>query len=267
VSPLWRDEVSIALSPRRVALSRRARGLVPRVVAATELAVPGPASAETGPALAALGEALSDRAWHGADARVLVDPPWTCLAVLPWPPARLDAAGRLAHARFVLGDAFGDGVEEWSVALAETPPGRTLVACAMPATLRGDLEERLAPARLRLVSLQPALVAAFNGWRRRLTADDGWFVALDEATLSAARVRRGEWERVYSARVSADWSLELERLQAFARVVQPGGVPRLWVDGPDWMRRSWVPSEGIEWLRDAEGTPGTALVPAKGVPA
>jgi hypothetical protein len=234
---------------------RRARGLQPRVVAATELAIPAGPVGDLGPVLARLADVLDEPTWHGAVARAVVADAWARYGIVPWPGARLDAAGRLAHARCVLGDTYGEGVADWTVALADTPPGRACVACAMPATLRSALEDTLAPARLALVSLQPQLIVAFNAWRHRLRGDDTWFVCVDDEVLSAVHLSDGAWDRVHMARLSADWRVELERLQAFGRLTRGGGTGRMYVDAPAWMRRGAPASAGIEWLGEGDGGP------------
>jgi len=254
VSPLWRDEIAIYLAPRKLALVRRARGVRPRVVAATELAVPSGAPGDVGPVCARLAEVLSERTWHGAAARVVVaDHPWVRYGVVPWPGARLDAAGRLTHARCVLGDAYGEAVADWTVTLADTPPGQAYVACAMPAALRGGLEDALAPAKLALASLQPRLIVAFSAWRHRLPADDTWFVTVDDGSLSAVHLTGGAWDRVHMARLSQDWGVELERLKAFGTLTRAAARPgRMFVDAPAWMRRGAAASAGVEWLEEGE---------------
>ena len=254
MSPRWRDEVAIFVGPRQLALVRRARGLRRRVVATAELAIPAGAAGDLDAVCGRLAATLADPAWQGGAARVVVaDHPWARYAVVPWPATRLDAAGRLAQARFALGDAHGEAVADWAVTLADTPPGQATVACAMPAALRGALEDTLAPARLVLVSLQPQLVAAFEAWRRLLPADDAWFASVDEGALSALHLSRGAWDQVHLARLGPDWSVELERLQALGRLSRPAGAPgRLFVDAPGWMRRAATGSAGVEWL-EGEG--------------
>jgi hypothetical protein len=256
VSPLWRDEVAIYLGPRRLALVRRRRGLKPGIVAATELAVSAGTPGEVGPALARLGDVLAEPTWHEAVARVVVADSWARYGIVPWPATRLDAAGRVTHARYVLGDTYGQAVVDWAVTLADTPPGRSYVACAMPSALRGALEAALAPARLTLVSLQPQLIVTFDAWRHRLPADDAWFVSMDDGSLAAVHLSHGAWDRVHMARLSMDWSVELERLQAFARLTRAAGAPgRMFVDAPSWMRAAATGSAGIEWLGEGGSEP------------
>jgi hypothetical protein len=254
VSPLWRDEVAIYIAPRKLALVRHGRGPRPRLLASTELAVLAGASGDFAPVFARLADVLSEETWHRAIARVVVADHWARYGVVPWPTARLDAAGRLTHARYVLGDAYGEAVANWAVTLADTPPGRSYVACAIPSTLRGALDDALAPARLELASLQPQLVVAFNVWRDRLPAEDTWFVRLDDGSLSAVHLTNGAWDRVHMARVSSEFAVELERLQAFSTVTRTAEAPRrMFVDAPAWMRRSVAANAAIEWLEEDAG--------------
>ena len=154
----------------------------------------------------------------------------------------------------MLGDSYGEAVADWAVTLADTPPGRSYVACAMPAALPGALEDTLAPAQLELVSLQPQLVVAFNAWRHRLPADEAWFVSVDFGSLSALHLSRGAWDRVHMARLSPDWGVELERLLAFGKLTRAAGLPgRMFVDAPTWMRRGAPAGPGIEWLEEGDG--------------
>ena len=256
MSPPWRDEIAIYLAPRKLALVRRTRGLRRRVVAATELSVLGGAAGDFGPVLARLSDLLAEPTWRGATARAMVaDHPWARYAVVPWPAARLDPAGRLTLARHVLGDAYGAAVADWAVALSDTPPGRPCVACAIPTTLRSALEDALAPARIALVSLQPRLIVAFEHWRRQLPADDAWFVSIDEGSLSAVHLCDGAWDRVHVARLSPDWGVELERLRAFGRLMGAASARgRIFVSAPAHLRRdAAAPAAGIEWLEEDDG--------------
>lgn len=250
MSPLWRDEVAIFLAPRKIALARRVRGLRPQITAATDAAVPGGHFGDPRATIARLAELLQEPTWQDAAVRIVVADPWARYGVVPWPSTRLDADGRLTHARYVLADAFGDGLTDWAVTLADTPPGQAYVACAMPGQLKAALEDVLPPARLVLASLQPQLVVAFNAWRHRLPPDDAWFVSLDDGSLSAVHLTHGAWDRVHMARLSSDWMVELERLQTFGRLTRAAGATsRMFVDAPIWMRHNASPlAAELEWL-------------------
>lgn len=115
---------------------------------------------------------------------------------------------------------------------------------------------------MRLVSLQPLLVSAYNEWRHRLPAEGGWFVCVEDGALTAARLSADAWDRVYAARIGADWSRELLRLRAFARVASSSSESgRVFVHAPPRFRSlASVEDPGLEWLSTADDTqPGDSI--------
>ncbi len=267
MSLLWRDEVSIYLAPRRIALARRARGLAPRVVASVELPIPDGSIQDCAAALAGLRELCGLPAWQNADARVVVADSWARYTIVPSQGTRLDATGRRAHARYMLADVFGEALADWDIALEEAPPDHDVLACAMFAPLRPALMTILTGARLRLRSLQPQLVVAYNAWRRRIPPNDSWFVTLEEGWLAAVHLTQGAWDRVHSARLSNNAAVDLERLRAFGRLTRDAdGAARMLVEAPSWLREQSMRlrvlprtvDSDFEWLEAATSHSGAA---------
>ncbi len=252
MSPRWRDEIAILLTPRRVALTRMSRGIRPRCIGEASLRVENGSYADWRPALAVLHAQLADAAWQRADARVVISDHWARYAIVPWSDDIVSHEERLAHGRICLASIYGKGTDPWQVSVSEAAPGQARVACAIPETLLGEIRAALEDCRLRLVSAQPQLIAACNAWRDRLPDAHGWFVAIDEGSLAAARLVRESWDRVYSARIGSDWMAELQRLRTFGRLVaQDGENGRVYVDAPMWLQRlAGSHDTGIEWLVD-----------------
>ncbi len=260
MSPLWRDEIGLFLAPRRVALTRMSRGIRPRCVADACSDVADGSPIDWRPALAALRGYLSDSAWQGANARVVISDHWVRYAVVPWSTDIANDEERLAHGRNCLVNIYGNGADQWQVTLSEGAPGESRVACALPEQLLAEIRTTLESFSLPLISAQPQLIAAYNGWRDRLPASGGWFVSIDEGSLAAARLVRGGWDRVYSARIGTDWAIELQRLKTFGRLAaQDADSGRVYVDAPLWLRNlAGDCGTGIEWLVDDSGQSETS---------
>ena len=248
MSPLWRDEISVYLGPRRLALARRSRGIRPKLTGNLEVALAGTAD-EMPAALARLGELLREPAWQNADARVVFADAWVRFGIVPPASAHLDAEAQRAHARYVLADLYGDLVSDWQVAIEDAPPGQASVVSAMRSEFMSTLKTMLTPARLRLISAQPHLVVAFNAWRHLLPADSSWFVVLEDGWLAAVHVVHGKWNKVHMARLSQDSMVELERIQAFRRLTLTGGENRMFIEAPPRLRdRFRHLATDLEWL-------------------
>ena len=253
--PLWRDEVSIHLAPRRLALVRMSRGLKPRRLAAFEVTVEAGDPGSWRPALTALGRHLGEPPWQTANARLVLCDLWVRYAIVPWSDELQGNSERLTHARYALADTYGDLVANWTVRLSDPVPGRAQIACAMPTALFTELSDLIEHRGLRLLSLQPQLIAAFNRWRERLPESGAWLVSIEEGSLAAARLAPGGWDRVHVVRIGHDWPVELKRLQTFARLA--GARPedgRVFIDAPQSLRpKADVDDQGLEWLGSGEG--------------
>ena len=238
MSPLWRDEIGIFVTPGSVHLNRMCRGVRPHCIADVGVNVRPKSVAGWTSALEALGDKLAEPAWHHANARVVVSDLWVRYAIVPWADALSGREERLVHARHLLTQSFGETGEDWELALSDAGPGRSQVVCAMPRALTVALGELLAPARLRLLSLQPQLVVAFNCWRHVLPRSDAWLVSLATGSLAAAHLGVDGWDQVRSIRIGTDWATELRRLRTFGRLA--AGVSsqsRVFVDAPFWLHR------------------------------
>ena len=222
MSPLWRDEIRIRFAPGEVSVARMNRGLRP--VCAGELAHCVESSGlQWQPALAALETLLGDSRWRAPHARIVVSNLWARYAIVPWAPELVTSDERLSHAGICLAATYGSMDDSWRVSLGEAEPGKSRVACALPEGLIAGLTELMSAHDLKVVSLQPLLIAAYNEWRHQLPEEGGWLVCIEDGALAAARLGARDWDRVYSARIGPNWSVELLRLRTFARMASSSG--------------------------------------------
>jgi hypothetical protein len=260
VSPLWRDELGIYLGPQKLTLTRLARGVRARPAGETSWSgAGGPDGAASAP-LDALDVLLARREWRGAVARVVLADHWVRYAICPYAAQLGSTAERTAHARHVLAGIYGEVVGEWTITLADAPPGVARVACAVPSRLLQELGRVLERHATPLVSLQPQLVAAYNHWRPQLPAGGAWFVTVEPGSLAAARLSPGGWDRVHGVRIGADWAVELRRLRTFGRLAaNSGDEGRVYVDAPAQLRNAaGAASAELTWLEEAEPGNSTA---------
>jgi hypothetical protein len=228
-------------------------------VAEKTLALPDGSLNDYSSTLAAVSKELENPVWRHANARVVIADHWVRYAIVPWSLELADDDERLAHGRLILRQVYGDEMGDWTVALAETIAGHARLVCAIPSQLQVGLQSVLELAGLRLLSLEPHLVVAFERWRSRMPGVGGWFVTIDEGSLAAVRLERDSWEEVHCVRIGSDWSADLKRLQTFGRLASGRSEGcKVLVDAPPWLRRvAAVTSDALEWLEadgDAVGT-------------
>jgi hypothetical protein len=251
VSLLWRDEVSLHFGSHGATLTRRKRGLQPQVILEKAVVVTEGTPGDWSQALSAVRKELEGHEWRQANARVVVADHWVRYAVVPWRSELTDDAERLAHGRLILRQIYGDEMGGWTMQLGQTVTGCAQLVCAIPTGLLSDVNAMLQQSALRLVSLRPHLVDAFNRWRSRIPDSGSWFVTVDDGCLAAARLDGDNWVEVHRIRVGCDWAADLNRLRALERLASGGQSPRCRVlaDVPPRLRIAEAAIRyGLEWL-------------------
>lgn len=253
MSPLWRDEVRLHLGPQGASLARYRRGLKPQLVLEKVVVAAEGGAGDWSRSLSAARSELEAGEWRHANASVVVSDAWVRYAVVPWRHELTDDTERLAHGRLILRQAYGDEMAGWTMQLGQTVPGLAQLVCAIPTVLLADIRAALQQSALRMTSLQPRLVAAFNRWRSRMPESGGWFVAVDDGALAAARLDGEQWADVHCIRVDGDWIADLNRLRTVDLLENGAASPRrrVLIDAPAHLRRFEAGvRHGFEWLDD-----------------
>jgi hypothetical protein len=260
VSPLWRDEVGVYVTARRIYLVRIKRGMRPQLEREENHTAAEAASGWEG-ALKHYEAQLDAGGWSDAATRVVLADQWVRYTIVPWSDALSAPAERMAHARELLSGVFGESMSDWTITLSLSPPGVSCLASAVPTALLTALKELTSRYRQKLVAVQPQLIAAFNTWRHALPAESAaWFVTVEEGSLAALRMCAQGIDRVHAVRIGIDWARELKRLQTFGRLASSSAADgRVYVDLPIALRALRPETAAdLEWL-DEPNPPLTTL--------
>ena len=211
MSLLWRNrELRIGLAPERVYVSGASSLDLPAADggwAAAAEALPGILKGRNGAASVVLADQLVRYALLPHNETLKTDEQWAALA---------------RHRFSVL---HGPRADEWQVSLAATAPQGARLACAVDKALLARLKDIFQKAGVKLVSVQPFLVAAFNRIRRRVGNGSCWIVVEEPGRLTLALVQRGAWVAIRARRSDAQWRKVLgeilERESAFLGLSQP----------------------------------------------
>jgi hypothetical protein len=222
VSLLSRDRVVIGLAPDALALvllegSRRRRVYGSRVVRYD--AALGVESWRS--AVEALREVAADLEDVKADVTVVLSNHFVRYALVP-PGDGLDPGDEeLAYARYCFARIHGARSKSWEVRMTGGAGSADRLASAIDAALlegvRGCFPAR---GRLRLASVQPYLMSAFNRWRGSMRLDSAWFLLVEPQRFCLGLLQQGRWAAVRNSRARRDaprqWCELLEREQHLA---------------------------------------------------
>lgn len=168
------------------------------------------------------------------DATVVLSNHFVRYLLLPWNDqiGSREELGNYARACFE--SVFGAAAQAWDIRVAPDRLGAPRLACAVDRDLLAAVRESIGRSRLRLVSIQPYLMAAYNRLGRHFGRGDFLFALIEpgRACLLAATGR--QWQAVRSVAANGGESVaailerELRLLEA-----NSAGLPQLFIHAPD----------------------------------
>ena len=174
-------------------------------------------------AVGALPEILKSH--RGSEASVVLADQFARYALLPHNDAVRKPEQWLALARHRFGALHGSVAAEWEVKVTQTAPLGARMACAIDKELVQNLVSVFVGAGVRLVSVQPFLVAAFNRIRKTVGNGSCWIVVEEPGRLTLALLQRGAWVAIRNRRSDERWREMLpeilERESAFLGLDEP----------------------------------------------
>jgi hypothetical protein len=224
VSLSWRDRYTAVLCPERVALVRRAAWRSEwTLLAQAPCAAPTPQAAAQ-----ALQDLLAHHEAARGDLTVLLSNHFAQYLLVPWRAQVGSPAEQAAFAGICFDETFGNesGTRELRTAPERAPGAR--IAAALDTSLLAALRTAAAGSRLRLVSVQPYLCAAFDRLRGALGARDFLFVLAEPTRCCLLLARGGAWRSLRNAAASArprELANLVEREAQLAGVAEEGMPP------------------------------------------
>jgi len=243
------EQVRITLSPDEITLARFAHGRHAHELARTR--INGPGNGDWRPLIVTLAETLREPVWHQACVHIVLSNHFVRYVRVPWVDDLGGEEERLAYARHCFTQLYGERVGRWTVRLSEDRYGMAQLASAVDPELLDALMTTVRGASLRLVSLQPAFMAAFNHCRDSLTADPYWFVHIEPGRACLAHVVGGTWAGVRGMRLGAEWTTDLCIILAREQLMQEGPVvdSKIYVYAPAYtptlVSGEWLSAHGL----------------------
>lgn len=208
-------ELRVVVHPEQVALLQMRRTLSRRGLRRTihdAYSVPCDSASGVQPWRAALLEletALPGYADGKTAATVILSNHFLRYVLVPWRAELADAEEELSFTRHCFTRIYGKTAQQWELRLSQEAHASSRLASAMDMELLDALKGVFDGAGIVLQSIQPHLMAAFNGFRGRLRKRSAWFALLEPGNLCLALLHQGCWLRVRSLRVGSEWRDEL----------------------------------------------------------
>jgi len=150
-------------------------------------------------ALDTLDRLLGEHTRAGAELSVVISGHFSRFCLVPW-SAQISSPDELrGFAQLCFEDLFGAPSQPWSLVLSAEPAGHDRIASALPQDLLERLRTLVSGRGLRLRSVQPYLMTAFNCFDKSLAAGDFLFIVAEPQRSVLLLARDGRWAAVRSA--------------------------------------------------------------------
>lgn len=245
------ERLRIGLAPDRVEVARlgaRFGRAPPRAQTVPCTSTDGQAPWQA--ALDALPAALAGLGTRGDAVAVVLSNHFVRYLLLPWQEDLSAPAEVEAWARMHFEQTYGAAAAQWTIRTCDGGYGQPQLACAVDTALVDQIGPCLAGQGMRLASLQPLLMAAYNDERRQLKGQTA-FAIVEAGRLCLGLMGPLGWREIASRRAGADAAATLEQeLATLDAQVEPAQLGVLLV------------GEGAPW--PDQGVPGARLLGARG---
>lgn len=154
--------------------------------------------------------ALRARQWpQPARVGVVVSNHFVRYALVPWNATLASPAEEQAYVRHHFVRVHGERAKSWALRWSEDGADAPRLASAIDAGLLQALKQSFPAGKARLVSIQPALMAAANRARAAMPAAGAWLVCAEGDRACVALHASGRWRSVQNAK--GPWLDTLER--------------------------------------------------------
>jgi hypothetical protein len=165
------------------------------------------------------------KAHPAREASVVLADQFARYALLPWSEVVKTHEQWLALAQHRFSALHGAVAGGWDVEVTETASRGARLACAVDRDLLERLVSICLDAGVKLVSVQPFLVAAFNRMQSQVGNGSAWIVVEEPGRLTLALIQHGAWVAIRARRSDERWRTVLpeilERESAFLGLDEP----------------------------------------------
>ena len=210
MSLLSRDELRVVLSRDQVQLVRLGReftfkGWSYRVLDKRVLPCTEDADSQWLNAVKTLEAGLSGLPFKPAFAQVILSNYFMRYAMIPWSESLGSKAEEVAYAKHCFSQLYGTQLDSWELRVSQDFPGAPQFASAVDGELINSLRTLFANAKVKLRSVQPYLMTAYNNCSSAMQQKNAWFVLFEHGNLCLGFIRQGRWSSVRTIKVGSDW--------------------------------------------------------------
>lgn len=229
---LWPNQVLVTLGATHIALLYRS-GITKKTLMQRELAVIDQTEHAGQAAIQALTRMLTELALPANTAlHISLSGDLVRYLVLPATPQGIAQSEKLAYAQAAFREVYGLAALDWVVQCDYVAPTKPAICAAIPQTLLENLTALAHAQQLKLVSVQPYFVNAFNRLRSAIKQATGVVVVVEHSRWLLANLQQGVCTQLRVQTMTSQWQSQLQATLARTILLDDSLNPVAYVYAP-----------------------------------
>lgn len=119
---------------------------------------------------------------------------------------------QVAFVKHRFGQLYGETANAWEIRIDQEYPGAPYIASAVDRELIVELRELFQRVNMKLHSIQPGLMKAYNLTQSTFVDKNAWFVMYEHGNLCLSWLSEGHLSAVRTIKVGSDWQDKLTEI-------------------------------------------------------
>lgn len=134
------------------------------------------------------------------------------IQLLPAQKISMNSAEKLAYAAANYKDIYGAEMDNWIIKFHETGFNQASIVAAIDNSLLQKLQKISQQHQIKLVSVRPFLMEAYNSCKTQLSKFSGYFVVIEDSKLVLLNMQQGQVKNLQVSAIGNDWQQDFKQL-------------------------------------------------------
>lgn len=209
---LFSPNIWVALSADGIAIAQQTRGLRKRILSQQYIKAVDTTATDWPALIQQLDVYLSGmNTKKNMPLNLVLSSDFVRYCLLPAQPIAMSSAEKNAYAKATMLEIYGAIANDWHIKCNPAAPDQNTILVAVDKALLAALKQLADKYQLKLDSVQPYLMSAFNLLASSLARTNGYFALLENQKILLLSLRHGICQQLHTIRFTEDWQAELNQ--------------------------------------------------------
>jgi hypothetical protein len=152
--------------------------------------------------------------------------------ILPGHEIVMSSNEKVGYAQAAFREIYGAVADSWKISINDIAPTQPTLACAIDGSMYEAITELAQKYKLKLKSVQPYLMTAFNKLFSNIKNANASFIVVEQTRIATIFLERGVCQQVNIEKFTSDWQINLEETLSRNELLSNQAVRELLIYAP-----------------------------------